>query len=660
MSNKKQTAVSFIIIDKGGSLPQPYNGVASVSAEQTAINFLTEYANLFGQNYQPEYSLIKDNQTQGRHSVKLRQTVQGIPVFAGEMVVRMNSSLQVTGVNGEVASNLNGFLVKPTVTKTEAVNIAITSVAKNYKVDTGTLFPRASKDSSLWVYNPSLINKGKDHNILVWRIEIVNKASTIHELVMLDAKTGRIVLDINQIKHARNRNIHDLNNTSISQYSELPGPLVLSEGGSTAGLATDVVAAYNYSGDTYDFYMLHHARDSLDDLGMTLVSTVRTCIDGASCPYQNAFWSDVVNQMVYGEGFAAADDVVGHELTHGVTSKTSNLVYADQSGAINESFSDVWGEFIDLTNTGGTDTAAVRWKMGEDIPGIGAIRNMANPGEFGDPDKISSSNYYCGPNDNGGVHTNSGVNNKAAYLMADGDTFNDITVAGIGIPKTAKIYYEAQVNILTSGTSYSDLYTALQTACSTLIGTDGITTADCTSVKNALDAVEMNASVCGLAPPAPVCPVGKTPNYIFNDGLESGLASWTHATNNGTDVWSLSTTNPASGTNHIHGDDVGDISDSYIKMTNPITFSSGAYLRFEHGYDFETGFDGGVVEYSTDSGVTWTDAGSLIINNGYTDTLSTVFDNPLGGREVFTGVTGSDGSYTGANCAAYNPMKIKK
>ena len=122
---------------------------------------------------------------------------------------------------------------------------------------------------------------------------------------------------------------------------------------------------------------------------MQLVSTIDFCPDRTSnCPYENAFWDGA--QMVYGDGFATADDVVGHELTHGVTEFSSHLFYYQQSGAINESMSDVFGEYIDLVNGAGTDTPAVRWLMGEDIPGFGAIRDMENPPAFGDPDRMLS------------------------------------------------------------------------------------------------------------------------------------------------------------------------------------------------------------------------------------------------------------------------------
>ena len=256
----------------------------------------------------------------------------------------------------------------------------------------------------------------------------------------------------------------------------------------TAG-DSDAQAAHQNAADTYNYYLSNHGRDSIDDKGMTIISTTHY-----GSPQPNAFWNGT--QIVYSDGFPAADDVVAHELTHGVTSVTSNLIYYYQSGAMNESFSDVWGEFVDLTNGRGSDTPTVRWQMGEDIPGIGAIRDMSDPTQFFDPDKMTSSFYDIDTDfsDNGGVHHNSGINNKAVYLMVDGDNFNGHNVSGIGISKTAKIYYEVQTNHLTSGADYLDLYYALNQACQNLIGSDGITAADCTQVQSATEAVEMNLS----------------------------------------------------------------------------------------------------------------------------------------------------------------------
>nr|MBA3422377.1 M4 family metallopeptidase [Thermoleophilaceae bacterium] len=123
---------------------------------------------------------------------------------------------------------------------------------------------------------------------------------------------------------------------------------------------------------------------------------------------------------------------------------------------INESLSDVFGELVDLTNGRGTDTPANRWQLGEDVAGGGVIRNMADPTLFKDPDKMTSSLYVADEeqDDSGGVHVNSGVNNKAAYLLTDGGSFNGQTVSGLGVDKVAKLYYEVESNLLTSGSDY--------------------------------------------------------------------------------------------------------------------------------------------------------------------------------------------------------------
>ena len=185
---------------------------------------------------------------------------------------------------------------------------------------------------------------------------------------------------------------------------------------------------------------------------------MRYCETTGSCPYANAYWNG--SEMRFGNGFAAADDVVGHELTHAVTEAESNLIYWGESGAINEALSDIFGEFIDLSNSGGTDTAGVRWLIGEDAPG-GAIRSMSDPPLYGDPDRRFSALWYTGAEDNRGVHFNSGVANKLAFLLTDGGSFNGQTVTALGLTQVARLFYEAQVNLLVPGSDYYDLDAAL-------------------------------------------------------------------------------------------------------------------------------------------------------------------------------------------------------
>jgi hypothetical protein len=303
--------------------------------------------------------------------------------------------------------------------------------------------------------------------------------------------------------------------------------------------------------------------------------------------------------------------VVGHELTHGVTEYESHLFYYYQSGAINESFSDIWGEWIDLTNARGNDTATVRWLVGEDLP-IGAIRNMKNPGAFGDPDRMRSANYWTSADDGGGVHSNSGVGNKAAFLITDGGTFNGKTVAALGIDKAAKIYYQAQTNLLVSGSDYADLHNALRQACANLVGTAGITTTNCQQVKNAVDATEMHlqpTSTEAQAIDAPLCGTGQVARDVWFDNLENPAASrWVRQNISGANQFyypqnthsyaGYDATYGTSGVYNIWGDDVDFTTNSALAMKANVAIPANAFLHFRHAYGFESFFsyyDGGML-----------------------------------------------------------------
>ena len=159
-------------------------------------------------------------------------------------------------------------------------------------------------------------------------------------------------------------------------------------------LVGDVNDAYTNLGEASKAYSDLDGLDLTDLIGSiapnesakTLQSTVRWCYSGSdtACPYDNAFWDG--RQMVFGAGYAGADDVVGHELTHGYVDRTSHLFSLHQSGAINESLADTIGEIVDHSN--GTDDDSA-WQLGELVPG-GAIRSMKDPTLFGQPDKMTS------------------------------------------------------------------------------------------------------------------------------------------------------------------------------------------------------------------------------------------------------------------------------
>jgi Zn-dependent metalloprotease len=188
--------------------------------------------------------------------------------------------------------------------------------------------------------------------------------------------------------------------------------------------------AFDGTAETYDFYREVYGRDSVDAQGMELISSVHYSVD-----FDNAFWNGA--QMVYGDGsgrlfqkgaFTRALDVIGHELTHGVTNFTAGLVYSSQPGALNESFSDVFGSLVKQRQLGHTADQA-DWLIGEATlaPQLGrALRSLKEPGTAfsGDRQPGHMRDYVDLPddadprNDNGGVHINSGIPNRAFHLAA--------------------------------------------------------------------------------------------------------------------------------------------------------------------------------------------------------------------------------------------------
>jgi len=523
--------VRFLGTSPGEPIPQPSALPPDADSDTAARSFLAYYGGAFGlSNPQAELqTMLVEDADSGRSFVRFQQVYQGVPVMGGELIVQLDSQMDVLSASGETLPALE-LSTTPVVSPDEAAQTAMALVAKQYGLSSETLL--VSKPE-LWVYNPILLGAPQiPADRLVWRTEVTTvDLRPVRELVLVDAQNGSPALNFNQIDTARFRKIYDNNNNpSIGLPGADPENPDRIEGGAASGIS-DIDRAYDYSGNTYNFYFSIHGRDSLNSLGSELISTVRYCEPG-NCPFINAFWNGA--QMVFGEGFAAADDVVGHELTHGLTQNESNLFYYMQSGAINESFSDIWGEFIDLQydDIYDDDSVSARWLIGEDVPidspGFIAFRSMSDPPAFGDPDRMGSSNYACPftnpyySGDSGGVHTNSGVGNKAAFLMVDGGSFNGFNITGIGMTKTAKIFYETQTHLLTSASDYQDLAEALSQACNVLTGTSGITSEDCLNVRKAIAATEMARQPASCAAnEAPVCD-----NFGFASEFNGDKTGW--------------------------------------------------------------------------------------------------------------------------------------
>jgi Zn-dependent metalloprotease len=466
----------------------------SDSPEVAARAYFNENIKAFGSGTSRQGFATLDVIPDGDRSlVKLQQVYDGIPVFGAEVSIQVGSDGGVISLLSDIMRDtrlLDQGLVPttPTISKTTARQKAIAAAR--------TLFPDAAtlvvlNEPLLYVYHPSVIgDSGRTR--LVWSCVVVSPVTMeVEQQVLIDAVTGATVLQYTLTETAKHRHIHDAYGVSESDYF---GYMRRQEGQGPTQVK-DADDAYDFLGDTYDFFLEHHNRDSIDGGGMDLNATVRQDI----LTKQNAAWYPNFNWMFFGSGFVV-DDVAGHELTHGVTSYTSDLVYAFESGAINESLSDIWGEFIDLTNGKGVDTDAVRWVIGEELYGgtgnPAGIRDMRNPEKFNDPDRYSKYLHYPEWYDNGGVHFNSGIGNKLAYLLTDGDIFNNYKILPMGLDKTAALFYRAETRLLLRSSDYKDLALILVQAAYDL----GWNRFEILNVKRATQAVE-------IRPPDPPHPI---------------------------------------------------------------------------------------------------------------------------------------------------------
>ncbi|MGZ3693737.1 MAG: M4 family metallopeptidase [Bdellovibrionota bacterium] len=235
-------------------------------------------------------------------------------------------------------------------------------------------------------------------------------------------------------------------------------------------------AAWTNSGLVHSFYKTVFNRNSIDDHGMQIKSIVN--FGGQKFP--NAAWTNDKKVMLYGYGdqskyndFAIPLDVAGHEMTHGITASTAALDYSSESGALNESYSDVFGKLIAFRSGKGSD-----WKLGRDLyrDGVGFVRDMENP-TIGNNADFQYRGQPCHRfNDFCGVHANSGIPSRAAVLMSK----------KLGLEKLGKLYYLTLTQLLRSNSNFADARAQTEAACSTLFGAGS---EDCRNVSAAFQAV---------------------------------------------------------------------------------------------------------------------------------------------------------------------------
>ena len=440
---------------------------------------------------------------QGNLHSRYGQTKNGLPVFDGELVVHQDAAGNVTATN---SSARDGEVVpaKARIAPEAALRAALASTeGRQLGVDGDARlgYLRGADERLKLVYLATVTGEGRD--------------LPIRDQVFVNALDGSIVSRASQIHSAKNRAVYSGNNTS-----SLPGTLKRSETGAATN-DTHVDDNHKHLGTTYDCYSQNFGRDSYNGAGAQLKSTVHH-----QNGYTNAFWNG--SQMVYGDsnGTQSAPlgkslDVTVHELTHAVTSSESNLVYSNESGALNEGMSDIFAAYCESWTLGWATPASV-WMIGDDVwtPNTAgdALRYMANPTQDG-----SSTDYYptryTGTSDSGGVHWNSGIANLAFKLLSTGGTHprgvTTTAVTGIGIQKAGAVFYKANVDYMQASTTFAQAKTYMEQAATAL----GYTTAEVASVSAAWTAVGVGGST---QPPAG--------GALTNGVAKTGLGAATGAT----------------------------------------------------------------------------------------------------------------------------------
>ncbi|MCP2326128.1 Zn-dependent metalloprotease [Hamadaea flava] len=481
--------------------------------------FTVRYAAAFGLTDAHSLSKTQTAALPGGDTVnRYQQTAGGLPILGGQIVVTSHGKLVRSAI--AETSGLSPVSTKATVPAAAAATTALTAAATETGVPAATL---TAGRPQLALYDPTLIGAPGAASLRpTWQVAITATDGGEVATVLVDALDGTARLTMSDRQSARSRIVCDLAGTKVdtnnaAAYRCTPSTTLgaksttRKEGGAVSTVA-EVNKVYDMLGATYDFYKANFGVDSFDGHGAQLQATVRVC-DVARCPFRNAFWEGT--QFVFGDGFAT-DDVVAHEYTHGVTEYSSHLLYAYQSGALNEALSDIMGEFVDQQYTAVNEAnPSLKWQLGEDLPSsIGTLRSMDNPNLYGQPKTVGGTNWDNGEDDSGGVHTNSGVANYAAYLIAAGPN-------GIGNAKSAQLWWRV-MHLLPSAADYGTLATALTSACTQLVGHFGFTPTDCANLEPVISQTGMrNQAAAGLTKVA-LCPTSAAQpvDTIYYDGFE--------------------------------------------------------------------------------------------------------------------------------------------
>jgi Zn-dependent metalloprotease len=418
------------------------------------------------------------------------QKIGNIPVFAGILAVHIRNGNQIYSVNGNLI--LNETLTAEKITEEQAKEIALKKAREQIPSNIGLKVEKAQR----YILNLKILGFSDDEtNYTTLAVTVNSDPNPLYysRKYFVDLTSGNILFTQQLIYDALNRQIYICPNG-------FDNPQLARKEGDPPKNDADIDNSYDYFGNTYNYFKNTHGRDSYDNQGGALKPRVNLTGLQQSQIYQFSFNCDTSpNAGWLGDGNflfckgMITSDVIAHEFTHGVTVNAADLLYQAQSGALNESVSDIFGYALDSTN----------WTMGESSR-LGIIRYMDDPTKSptnppgGQPDRLFSQKYKCAglPNscdpqttDSCGVHWNSGVMNKTFYLMTAGGSFNGCTITGISREKSLPIVYRALTTYLTQQSNFKAMYTALLQSCNDLYQSGSN---ECVQVKAAAQATEID------------------------------------------------------------------------------------------------------------------------------------------------------------------------
>ncbi len=386
------------------SVKTPLHALGIPTGQRRAVEakqVLNRYGEMFGVE-EPKAELGEaetETDELGSHTY-FTQMSNGLPVFGGRIGVHVSP-------DGKILNAVMGSLIPDVSVADEATRVTSGEAVEAAKKELPT--GRLAQAATLQVFAgiaPYFSGPNARKAWFVWLIDDAKHASNEY---VIDAATGKILDVIPKVDFALKRIVY-----TAKETNKLPGTIARQgEEGPTKD--SDVDNAWDNTGEVYKYFVAHFERKSPDGQDSTLESTVHFA-EKTGVAYKNAYWNG--KQMVFGNGYPKALDIVGHEMIHGVTEHTSGLVMSGQAGALSESFSDIMGTAIEAEVTGEEN-----WQIGEELPS-GAFRSLSEPKKYkellgsgdshADPEKLSEWDATCA--DNLGVHINSTITSHAFYL----------------------------------------------------------------------------------------------------------------------------------------------------------------------------------------------------------------------------------------------------